>query len=113
MNQFHSCESALADSGSVGRTTPRAAENGRAGLTPQRQGHSYRLAGGWAMLTRVLDAATTRLVRYFGLSYDTFALVALQEFALGYVPWSQSAIRPSALVCVLNDIKVNRRRMIV
>jgi hypothetical protein len=65
------------------------------------------------MLTRALDAATTRAVRYFGLSYDTFALVALREFALGYVPWSQSSIRPSALVCLLNDIKVNRRRTIV
>ena len=65
------------------------------------------------MVTRMLDAATTRLVRYFGLSYDTFALVALQNFALGYLPWSQSSIRPSALVCLLNDIKVNRRRTIV
>ncbi len=65
------------------------------------------------MITRVLDAATTRLVRYFGLSYDTFALVALQDFALGYLPWSQSSIRPSALVCLLNDIKMNRRRTIV
>jgi hypothetical protein len=60
-----------------------------------------------------MDAATTRLVRYLGLGYDTFALVALQEFALGYVPWSQSAIRPSALVCLLNDIRINRRRTIV
>jgi methyltransferase family protein len=65
------------------------------------------------MLTRMLDAATTRLVRWFGLGYDTFALVALQNFALGYVPWSQSSIRPSALICLLNDIKVNRRRTIV
>ncbi len=65
------------------------------------------------MFTRLLDAATTRLVRYFGLSYDTFALIALQDFALGYLPWSQSSIRPSALVCLLNDIKVNQRRTIV
>ena len=65
------------------------------------------------MLVRLLDATTTRLVRYFGLSYDTFALIALQALAPGYVPWSQSSIRPSALVCLLNDIRVNRRQTIV
>jgi predicted O-methyltransferase YrrM len=62
---------------------------------------------------RALDAVTTRLVRYFGLNYDTFALAALQGLATGYMPWSQSSVRPSALVCLLNDVRLNRRRTIV
>jgi Methyltransferase domain len=65
------------------------------------------------MLIRVLDAATTRMVRYFGLGYDTSALLMLRDLTDGYVPWSQSAIRPSALACILNDITINQRRTIV
>ena len=40
-------------------------------------------------------------------------MTQLSSLEEGYVPWSGSAIRPSALVSILNDIVINRRTSIV
>ncbi|NOX50787.1 MAG: class I SAM-dependent methyltransferase, partial [Gammaproteobacteria bacterium] len=44
---------------------------------------------------------------------DGKALQQLNPLIEGYMPWSGSAMRPCALVAVLNDIIVNRRKCIV
>jgi hypothetical protein len=44
---------------------------------------------------------------------DLLAMQALTPLSSAYVPWSISAMRPSAIVAVLNEITVNRRRNVV
>jgi predicted O-methyltransferase YrrM len=54
----------------------------------------------------VLDATRDRK--------DILALQALAPLAPpAYLPWNQAAMRPSAIVTVLNEIVINRRRRIV
>jgi hypothetical protein len=45
--------------------------------------------------------------------HDTRALQALEPLASSYVPWNAYAIRPAALLAVLNDIVANRRTHVV
>lgn len=44
---------------------------------------------------------------------DIRALVELDKFGLGYLPWTSSALAPSALELIVNDILINRRRTVV
>ncbi|MBM7085753.1 class I SAM-dependent methyltransferase [Micromonospora humidisoli] len=44
---------------------------------------------------------------------DLLAMQALAPLSLTYLPWSASAMRPSGVVAVLNEIMVNRRRCVV
>jgi predicted O-methyltransferase YrrM len=44
---------------------------------------------------------------------DALAMAQLAPLDNGYLPWSGSSIRPSALVSILNDIVINRRSFIV
>jgi predicted O-methyltransferase YrrM len=44
---------------------------------------------------------------------DSLALQALTPLARTYVPWTHFALRPNAVVRVLNDIAVNRRTVVV
>lgn len=44
---------------------------------------------------------------------DLLAMQALAPLSSSYLPWSVSAMRPSGVVVVLNEIVVNRRRSIV
>lgn len=44
---------------------------------------------------------------------DLLAMQALAPLSSAYVPWSISTMRPSAVVAVLNEIMVNRRRCVV
>lgn len=44
---------------------------------------------------------------------DTLAMQALAPLSSSYLPWSASAMRPSGVVAVLNEIWVNRRRSVV
>jgi hypothetical protein len=44
---------------------------------------------------------------------DLLAMQVLAPLSSTYLPWSLSAIRPSGLVAILNEIVVNRRRTIV
>lgn len=44
---------------------------------------------------------------------DTYALEQLAPLADTYTPWTSSALRPSALTKVLNDVVVNDRRSVV
>jgi predicted O-methyltransferase YrrM len=44
---------------------------------------------------------------------DAMALEVLAPLSLGYLPWSQAAMRPSGLVAVLNDIVINNRAHVV
>lgn len=46
-------------------------------------------------------------------SVDTLAMQVLAPLSPTYLPWTPSAMRPSGLVAVLNDIVVNRRTRIV
>jgi predicted O-methyltransferase YrrM len=45
--------------------------------------------------------------------HDTHALTALAPLAHRYVPWNAYALRPAALVAVLNDVVANRRTHVV
>lgn len=45
--------------------------------------------------------------------HDIYSLQILAPLVSNYLPWSDSAMRPSALVAVLNEIQVNTRRDIV
>jgi len=44
---------------------------------------------------------------------DLLAMHALAPLSTTYLPWSASAMRPSGIVAVLNEIYVNRRRAVV
>lgn len=44
---------------------------------------------------------------------DLLALQALGPLSSSYLPWTVSAMRPSGVTAVLNDIVVNRRRRVV
>ncbi|GAA4720339.1 class I SAM-dependent methyltransferase [Phytohabitans rumicis] len=44
---------------------------------------------------------------------DLLAMQALAPLSSTYLPWSASAMRPSGVVAVLNEIFVNRRRFVV
>jgi len=44
---------------------------------------------------------------------DTLAMEFLSPLSKGYLPWTGSSIRPSALVTILNDIVINRRNCMV
>ncbi|WP_213451330.1 class I SAM-dependent methyltransferase [Rhizomonospora bruguierae] len=44
---------------------------------------------------------------------DLLAMQALAPLCTAYVPWSISAMRPSGIVAILNEITVNRRRTVV
>lgn len=45
--------------------------------------------------------------------HDILAIQALAPLSSSYLPWTISAMRPSGLVAVLNEILVNRRRCVV
>jgi hypothetical protein len=47
------------------------------------------------------------------LNLDILAMQALSPLSSAYLPWSMSAMRPSGVVAVLNEIVVNRRRAVV
>jgi hypothetical protein len=44
---------------------------------------------------------------------DIEALLHLQRFECNRLPWTQSAIRPSALLLCLNEIEIHRRRRVI
>jgi len=44
---------------------------------------------------------------------DILAMQALAALAPGYLPWNPAAMRPSAIVAVLNEIVINRRQRVV
>lgn len=44
---------------------------------------------------------------------DMLAMEALAPLSSSYLPWSQAAMRPSAIAAVLNDIVINNRSRIV
>lgn len=46
-------------------------------------------------------------------SYDTLALQKLSVIFSNYIPWTPSAIRPGAIVKILNDILIHKRRNII
>lgn len=47
------------------------------------------------------------------LGYDSRASIELTHFGLDYLPWTASALRPAAMVQILNEIIINRRHSIV
>lgn len=44
---------------------------------------------------------------------DILAMHTLAPLTNGYLPWSRSAMRPAAIVAVLNDVVINHRRRAV
>ncbi len=44
---------------------------------------------------------------------ESFSLQQLQRLSIGYVPWSSSAMSPSSVVSVVNDIILNKRRLVL
>ncbi|MGI8536744.1 MAG: class I SAM-dependent methyltransferase [Mycobacteriales bacterium] len=48
-----------------------------------------------------------------GHMYDAQAQGVLAPLATAYVPWSPASLRPSAVVSVLNEVTVRRRKLIV
>lgn len=49
----------------------------------------------------------------YEIQQDTLAMQSLAPFSQTYLPWSDSSMRPTALVAVLNDILINKRVSIV
>ena len=47
------------------------------------------------------------------IDYDIFALQKLYNLSKIYIPWTSSSLRPSAVVKILNDIVINKRRKII
>ncbi|RWP65916.1 class I SAM-dependent methyltransferase [Mesorhizobium sp.] len=45
--------------------------------------------------------------------YDSRAAAELSRLQIGYLPWTGSAISPTALMAILNDIQINERRSVV
>ena len=61
-----------------------------------------------------MNQATRRLIaRSFGKPFDTYALQLLDFRQNEALPWTSSAPRPGLLSCLINDVKINRRRTIV
>lgn len=75
-----------------------------------------RASYGWRVYG-IRDHAERLIDRYAGWwlrgQHDTHALQALQPLARAYAPWNAYAVRPAALVAVLNDIVANRRSHVV
>ena len=46
-------------------------------------------------------------------SHDAVAIQVLAPLSTSYLPWSTSALRPSGLVKILNEIVINRRDSIL
>lgn len=46
-------------------------------------------------------------------TYDIFAMQKLNGLLNDYIPWTSSSIRPSAIVKVINDILINKRKNII
>lgn len=63
-----------------------------------------------ALLDRLTGGKFLRLVQHL---QDVRALQQLAPLTTEFVPWTGSALRPAALVTVLNDLVVNRRRRVV
>lgn len=47
------------------------------------------------------------------LAFDQRAATELLRFDVGYLPWTSSALAPSALTQVLNDITINKRKHVI
>ncbi|GLH98477.1 class I SAM-dependent methyltransferase [Phytohabitans aurantiacus] len=60
-----------------------------------------------------MPPASEEYFRALGDRKDMLALLALAPLSPSYLPWSASAMRPSAIVALLNDIVVYRRRRVV
>lgn len=61
----------------------------------------------------LLKRATTKLAEINQSAADARAAVELAKMGVPYLPWPASAIAPSALLSILNDIEINGRRNIV
>lgn len=59
------------------------------------------------------DRARTTLQRGELQRNDMLAMQALAPLSSSYLPWSTSAMRPSGVVAVLNEMFVNRRSFVV
>jgi hypothetical protein len=58
---------------------------------------------------RLLTAASAAL----GKPWDIQSAIQLQALGLPYFPWTASALRPSAVQTIINDVFVNRREVMV
>ncbi len=69
------------------------------------------------MKQKLLNLYNQYFLKYFNkineTQEDTLAMQCLAPLSNTYVPWSESAMRPSGLVAVLNDILINKRSSIV
>lgn len=63
--------------------------------------------------TSLLNRASTKLAEINQSAADARAAVELGKMDVPYLPWPASAIAPSALLSILNDIEINRRQRIV
>jgi len=55
----------------------------------------------------------TNIVRAARMIHDVSALVQLRPLLHGYIPLSKMAMRPSAILKICNDIKINDRKIIL
>lgn len=63
--------------------------------------------------TSLLNRASVKLAEFHQSAADARAAVELGKMNVPYLPWPASAIAPSALLSILNDIEINGRRTIV
>lgn len=63
--------------------------------------------------TSLLGRASTKLAELNQSAADARAAVELAKIGVPYLPWPASAIAPSALLSILNDMEINDRQHIV
>jgi predicted O-methyltransferase YrrM len=62
---------------------------------------------------RPLSRLTTKMQTLEQGIHDARAAVELARLGLPYLPWPGSAIAPSALTTILNDLQINQRKTVV
>ena len=61
----------------------------------------------------MLQNARRIIAKTIGKPWDTYALQLLNVELADALPWTSSAPRPGLVCCLINDIRINRRRTVV
>jgi hypothetical protein len=61
----------------------------------------------------LIQNARRLIAKTIGKPWDTYALQLLNLERADALPWTSSAPRPGLVCCLINDIRINRRRTIV
>lgn len=78
------------------------------------RGWAFAAETEWQELARAVERWRDRYARVAGKAYDIQALQLLRPYLpAGYLPWSKSALRPGVIACIVNEIVLQDRRVVV